>query len=150
MKNYLAGVILFCLCSASYAEDLLMLRSSEPFPETMSLLQETIKKHGYTISRVQRVDIGLNKAGYDTDKYRIVFFGKDNEIQDLLHNTPDMAPYLPLKIVIYAELSDTLLVAMNPRQFSIMYPKVKNRQLFARWEKDLHSIFHQIRSKTAD
>ncbi len=147
MKHFITGLLFLCVSSISYAEDLIMLRSTEPFPETMSLLQATIRKHGYTVSRVQRVDIGLSKAGYNTDKYRIVFFGKDSEIQDLLKSYPELAPYLPLKIVIYAEHGDTILVALNPGQFNIMYPKVNARHIFNNWERDMHNIFKEIRTQ---
>jgi len=132
------------------AEHLQMLRSSEPFPETMSLLQETIKKQGYTVSRVQRVDIGLSKSGYKTDKYRVVFFGKDKEIQGLLKSHPQIAPYLPLKIVIYAEQTDTILVSLDPDQFIKLFPDVKQQQMFMRWNKDVHAIFDQMRLKTKE
>ncbi len=56
------------------AQQLIMTRSLNTFPETMLNLQEAIADQGYTISRVQRVDIGLTKMGYETDKYRVVFF----------------------------------------------------------------------------
>ena len=79
--------ILFALSMVSYplwsspllsmiATDLIMARSHEKFPEAMLTLQESIAAHGYTVSRVQRIDIGLTGMGYKTDKYRIVFAGK--------------------------------------------------------------------------
>ena len=40
------------------AEQLLMARSVEPFPEAMLDLQESIRAHGYAVTRVQRVDVG--------------------------------------------------------------------------------------------
>ena len=42
----------------------------------MAVLQHAIGTQGYTLSRVQRVDIGLTESGFKTDKYRVVFFGK--------------------------------------------------------------------------
>jgi len=70
-------VAVLCLGTVSVnAEDLLMVRSAQPFPETMLSLEESIKDHGYIVTRVQRVDVGLKKFGFKTDKYRIVFFGK--------------------------------------------------------------------------
>ena len=69
---------------------LMMMRSSQPFPETMSELQAIIKSHGYVVSRVQRVDIGLTMMGYKTDKYRVVFFGKYDELQELTNKYPEL------------------------------------------------------------
>ena len=45
--------------SAVLASDLIMARSHETFPEAMLTLQTSIREHGYTVARVQRIDIGL-------------------------------------------------------------------------------------------
>ena len=80
----ISAVIVFtAILAQAQQQQLIMGRSSEAFPETMSALQEAIKKAGYTISIVQRVDIGLTGMGFQTDKYRIVFFGKAEEIKTL-------------------------------------------------------------------
>ncbi len=67
--------------AALFASDLIMARSHEKFPEAMLTLQTSVKEHGYTVARVQRIDIGLTGMGYKTDKYRVVFVGKADEIQ---------------------------------------------------------------------
>ena len=54
----LVSAILLVLCSAAQAEDIIMTRSVLPFPEAMLALQQSIGEHGYTLSRVQRIDIG--------------------------------------------------------------------------------------------
>ncbi|MCU7941039.1 MAG: DUF302 domain-containing protein [gamma proteobacterium symbiont of Bathyaustriella thionipta] len=97
---------------------LIMGRSYEAFPETMTALQEEIKNAGYTVSIVQRVDIGLTGMGFKTDKYRVVFFGKPEEIKSLPRQYPKLAPYLPLAITIFAEDQETILAAMSPQFIS--------------------------------
>jgi len=126
------------------AEEILMTRSLQPFPETMLALQESIRDHGYTISRVQRVDIGLTGMGYKTDKYRIVFFGKIDEVRDLTGKAPQMFPYLPLKISIFAEDSQTILITSNPKQYDAIAGDAVDPAIFERWESDLRSIFHDV------
>ena len=126
--------------------ELLMIRSNQGFPETMSLLQENIKKHGYTLSRVQRVDIGLTKSGYLTDKYRVVFFAKNDEIQHLSDTHPEIIPYLPLKIAIFAENDETILITTNPNVFSDLYHSDELDPYFKRWEVDLRAIFKSIQN----
>ncbi len=79
MKRWLRSLLLLLVCTLSVgaqAEDMLMVRSRALFEESMSALQEAISAQGYTLSRVQRVDIGLSESGFKTDKYRAVFFGK--------------------------------------------------------------------------
>ena len=81
-------VVLFALSAQVSAEELMMVRVKQSFPETMLKFQEVIKEHGYKLSRVQRVDIGLSNMGYKTDKYRIVFFGKEDQNRWIIAKHP--------------------------------------------------------------
>jgi len=126
------------------AEEILMARSLQPFPEAMLALQDSIRDHGYTLSRVQRVDIGLTGKGYKTDKYRIVFLGKIDEVRELAEKAPQMIPSLPLKISIFAEDGQTILVTSNPRLYAAIAGDAVDPAIFERWESDLRSIFHDV------
>jgi len=122
----------------------MMARTKQNFPEAMLKLQETILKYDYLISRVQRIDIGLTKSGYATDKYRIVFFGSAKEITLISKNYPHLIPYIPWKIAIFAEQQDTLLVAADPMQFSNKkYPGADKYLL--KWKKDIQKIMGVLR-----
>ena len=143
-------VIFLCLAySIVNAAHINMVRIKNTFPETMLRLQEVIKQHGYQLSRVQRVDIGLTQSGYQTDKYRVVFFGKHDELRWLIKNHPELIPYLPLKIAIYAENKDTILAIYNP---DILFEAKsgKLQEIIQRWEKDLESMFREMRQFEAD
>ena len=140
------GLIIFSFAaSQANAEDLLMSRSKQTFPEAMLALQSTIGEHGYTVSRVQRVDIGLTKSGYKTDKYRIVFFGKSSEINAIKFAEPQLIPYLPLKVAIFAEGQETMLVAANPVQYASFVRNKNIADILRRWENDLRSIFNDVK-----
>ena len=144
--TFLVSLSVFTSMTCVYAEDLLMARTPATFPETMLKLQTVLKKNDYTLSRVQRVDIGLTAKGYKTDKYRVVFFGKPDEIKLITKNYPELIPYLPYKIAIFAEKDETLLVASNPEiLFSDAKGELKN--ITKRWHKDLQLIFHDMRSE---
>ena len=132
--------------SALVTDQLMMVRSSQSFPETMATLQEAIAKQGYKVSRVQRVDIGLTRSGYKTDKYRIVFFGKTDEIHGLSHKYPDMVPYLPLKIAIFAEGDETLLITANPWAFAQMYPQKDLKATFQHWYQNIRHILEIVQN----
>ncbi|VAW92445.1 hypothetical protein MNBD_GAMMA23-416 [hydrothermal vent metagenome] len=132
--------------STVIADELMMARSTEDFPETMLMLQNFIKEQGYTPSRVQRVDIGLTKSGYKTDKYRVVFFGKADEIKTISQKLPELIPYLPLKISIFAEAGQTILVTIDPMSFDQMYPNSSLTPVFKRWADDIHTIFDRIQN----
>ncbi len=127
--------------AAVIATDLIMARSHEKFPEAMLTLQTSIKDHGYTVARVQRIDIGLTGMGYKTDKYRVVFVGKKEEIQYLTKKYPQLTPYMPPKVSIFAEEGDTVIVTANPAIYREMIDDDKDKQIFDRWENDIYSVF---------
>jgi len=142
-KIFVRLVLSFSLvlsASALKAEELIMMRVTQTFPETMVNLQSAIIKTGYKISRVQRVDIGLTKSGFKTDKYRVVFFGKPDEIDMLTNKHSDLIPYLPLKISIFSENNDTILISNNPLTLGQFYKDVPS-DIFNRWNKDINAIF---------
>jgi len=143
------GVILFAMIllqlpRLAVAEDMIITRSVLAFPEAMLALQESITAHGYTVSRVQRIDIGLTGMGYETDKYRVVFAGKIDEIRELTDKSPQLTPYLPPKISIFAEGDQTVLVTINPKLYAAIAGDAVDPVFFDRWESDLRSIFRDV------
>lgn len=143
------GVTFFILLSIfsapfTYADGLIMVRSKHAFPETMTNLQLAVIKHGYQLIKVQRVDIGLTASGFQTDKYRLVFFGNKYITEELPDKYPELIPYLPLKIVIFSEEDQTLILGMDPVSLEKYYPaNPEVSQAFNRWGKDLKSILHE-------
>lgn len=125
------------------ADNMMMVRTTQTFPEAMAELQNLIRKQGYTVSRVQRVDIGLTKSGYKTDKYRVVFYGKPEQIRELSRRYPDLVAYLPLKISIFAEDRDTILVSANPQHLK-RAGDAKLSKIIDVWEQDLAAIFRTL------
>ena len=145
MKIFLKIIFLFCCFSINaIASDLIMAPSHLPFSEAMTNLQVSLREHGYTVARVQRIDIGLTGMGYKTDKSRIVFVGKTDEMKYLVNKYPQMIPYLPAKVSIFAEGEDTLLITANPVAFSQMVDD-KDKVIFQRWESDVYSVFDDFR-----
>ena len=142
----LCAVMLMQLPQLAIAEDMIMTRSVLAFPEAMLALQESIAAHGYTVSRVQRIDVGLTGMGYETDKYRIVFAGKIAEIRELTDKAPQLTPYLPPKIAIFAEGEQTILVTINPKLYADIAGDAIEPVFFDRWESDLRSIFYDVNS----
>ena len=146
-RNFLTIVLTSLLLhiQGACAEEIVMARSTLPFPEAMLALQDSIREHGYTLSRVQRVDIGLTGMGYHTDKYRIVFAGKPEEIRYLTENSPQLLAYMPPKISIFAEGEQTILVTAHPMLYAEIAGDAIDPVIFERWTNDLLSIFHDVR-----
>ena len=145
MKQAVFLLALLAWLLPAQAEELLMVRSAQNFPEAMLTLQGAIDLQGYTLSRVQRVDIGLTASGFTTDLYRVVFLGKIEEIRELTEKHPELIPYLPLKIAVFAEGNDTLLVTYDPAQFSRFYPEPVLQPYFERWARDLRELLEVVR-----
>ncbi|HKJ76074.1 MAG TPA: DUF302 domain-containing protein [Gammaproteobacteria bacterium] len=146
MSRTLALLLLLAAAVPAHADRLLMARSSQPFPETMLAVQDAIGAHGYTVSRVQRVDIGLTASGYKTDKYRIVFFGRPGEVRRLADKHLELIPYLPLKLTLFAEGDDTIIVSANPMVFAPVADDPETKAILKRWRRDVRAILAQIRS----
>jgi uncharacterized protein (DUF302 family) len=145
LRTWLALLALTLFAGQSGASELIMMRSGQSFPEAMLSLQQAITAQGYTVSRVQRVDVGLTASGYETDRYRVVFFGKAEEVDEVTRTHPEMIPYLPWKIVIFAEEDETLMVTYDPQSFSTFFPDEDLSVMFARWRSDIHGIFERVR-----
>ena len=142
----LALLSLLLVARPAAADGLMMIRVQSAFPEAMASLQDAINHQGYTISRVQRVDVGLTKSGYKTAAYRVVFFGKPKEMAELPVKYPDLTPYLPLKITIFAERNESLLLTLDPMTLADFYPhKPGLRKYLERWKKDVRMIFDRMR-----
>ena len=131
--------------NAASADELIMIRTSQNFEDAMTTLQSSIAEHGYKVTRVQRVDVGLEAKGYKTDRYRIVFYGKPGEIEALAAKYPKLIPYLPLAIAIFAEEGNTLLTTARPALLKQFYPEPELKPIFERWEKDLVEIMDDVR-----
>lgn len=149
-KNYstligiLMGFVWLMSATTVNALDINMVRVDQPFPETLETLSRHIKGMGYSVSRIQRVDYGLNKAGFKTDAYQIVFFGKYEEIHELTKKYPELIPFLPLKIVIFAEGMDTLLLANNYNNLTNYFNMKELEIQFRKWREDTAEIFSRV------
>jgi len=127
------------------ADEMLIVRSGRDFEETMASLQTAIAARGYKVTRVQRVDVGLEAKGYQTDKYRVVFYGKADELALLAERHPELIPFLPLSVAILAEGSQTLVTTNRPGALKALFPAPELVPTFDRWERDLVGIFSEVR-----
>ncbi len=146
IRLFIIGLLLLHHSMAVADQQLFMMRSAQPFPETMALLQEAISKQGYTVSRVQHVDVGLTAMGFKTDLYRVVFFAKLDELHQLTEQHPELVPYLPLQIAIFAEDDETILVSSNPLILTGFYPDAGLGKIFHRWHDDIGKIFLSVQN----
>lgn len=148
MKKLLQWTVLAWVLSmplTASAEGLLMARSINPFPEAMTLLQSAISARGYKITRLQEVNENLARRDYKSDMYRVVYFGKYEEIKRVAAKHPEVIPFLPLSITIFAEGDQAILVGSHPQMLQAFFPDPELKPLFVRWEKDIVAILDEVR-----
>jgi len=135
------------LCMPAAADDLLMARANRMFPEAMTLLQSAISSRGYTVTRLQQVNENLQRREFQSDMYRVVYFGKLEEVRRATAKNPDLIPFLPLNITIFAEGDQSILVASHPQMLQEFFPDPELKALFERWEKDMVEIMDEVREE---
>ena len=140
----IASLTLF-LNSPAMAEELLMARTDNQFPEAMTLLQSAISSRGYKITRLQEVNENLERRHFKSDMYRVVYFGKYEEVKRVAASHPDLIPFLPLNITIFAEGDQAILVGSHPQTLKEFFPDPDLKPLFDRWEKDVVAIMDELR-----
>lgn len=151
MKSRLFSIWLLLLtaCLPAYAstESILMVRTQLPFELAMDEVQTLMQDYGYAVAHTQRCDGGLTDFGYKSDYYRVVFFGKIDEVRLLSEKYPAIIPFLPLKMLVFAEKNETVLVALNPDTLSNYFDDPQLQIQLRRWQNDILSIFNEMRSK---
>lgn len=140
----LALVLFFAITAVVQANSLIMGRVSLKAEIAYAYLTSSLEEHGYTIAHVQTCDLGLADFGYKSDFYRVIFFGKLEEVRELSAKFPELVPYLPLKIAIFAEKDETVLTALDPTGLADYFPSKELRIQFVRWHSDLESIMHDM------
>jgi len=145
MQKMGAIALTLLFLSPACADGLLMARVNQPFPEAMTLLQSAISSRGYTITRLQQVNENLARREFKSDMYRVVYFGKLEEVRQVTAAHPELIPFLPLNITIFAEGDQAILVASHPQTLQQFFPDPALKPVFERWEKDIDSIMDELR-----
>lgn len=139
------ALLFIALIVPAAADQLLIIRAPQSYPEAMSALQSAISARGYKITRVQNIDVGITKTGHTIDYYKVLFYGKPDEVAAISRNHPELIPYLPLNIVIFAEDVNTVIATNRPGMLADFFPAPELKSMFMRWEKDLVDIFDEVR-----
>ena len=145
VRAYLTLFLLLSTAGSVRADGLLMARSLQMFPEAMTSLQSAISARGYKITRLQEVNENLARRDFKSDMYRVVFFGKYEEIKALTAQYPELIPFLPLNITIFAEGNQAILVSAHPRELERFFPDPGFKPVFERWEKDVSEVMDEVR-----
>jgi len=148
LKHLLLAVLLLPLLilpAAASDNDMMMARLPMKADIALEYVKASIHEHEYLIAHEQLCDGGMTGFGYKTDTYRVLFFGKGEEVRMLSRKYPDIVSYLPLKMTVVAEKNETLLSILDPAFLMPYYNDRDTRIIFQRWKNDIRSIFNDVR-----
>ena len=157
MNNQTKTPLLLLLCffvaslffsnTAIADEDILTARTTAGFDVTLEKAKLVLEENTFTVAHVQRCDGGLREMGYHTDNYKIIFFGRLEEVREATKAYPELMPFLPLKLAVFAENNETLLSTVNPNSVLAMMPELKEelQPLFDKWEKELRQVLSEFK-----
>lgn len=132
------------------AENLLMARIPLRAEIALEYVKASVEEHGYTIAHLQMCDGGMTDFGYKTDFYRVVFFGKVDEMRWVSEQYPELVSYLPLKIAVIAEKDETVMTVLNPEALAPFFADEALQVQLGRWQNDLESILDDVRRSVLD
>ena len=145
----LAVLVLSGASAVVSADNMIMGRAALRAEIVLEYVKSSIEEHGYSIAHVQLCDGGMKDFGYTSDVYRVVFFGKIDEVRRISESHPELVSYLPLKIAVIAEKDETLLSVLNPEALAPFFSDEQLQIQFSRWHSDLKSIFQDVRRSVA-
>lgn len=145
LKGAFAALLLVLGSAPVIADNMIMGRIPLRAEVVLEYVKSSIEEHGYTIAHLQLCDGGMTDFGYKTDFYRVVFFGKIDEVRMITSHYPELVSYLPLKIAVIAERDETLLTVLNPEALAPFFPNEQIQIQLGRWNSDLLSIFDDVR-----
>lgn len=151
MTRYLSLLMLLLVILSGMsvrADDMLMGRIPMKAEIVLEYVRTSVEEHGYKIAHLQLCDGGMTDFGYKTDFYRVVFFGKVEEVRMISADYPELVSYLPLKIAVIAEKNETLLTVLNPEALKPYFDDERIQIQLGRWRNDLVSIFDDVRRAT--
>lgn len=141
----IAAVLALSVVAAAVAQPMLTARTSMKFEDAIDVMQQTLAEYGYKVAHVQRCDGGMADFGYKSDFYRVVFFGKVDEVRKISAEHPELVPYLPLKMLMFAEKDETVMVILNPMELGRQVESDELKIQFQRWHSDIRAILNEVR-----
>lgn len=150
-RRLLRGLLLaagLVLGTAATADNMLMARIPMRAELVLEYVKASVEEHGYSVAHLQLCDGGLKDFGYESDFYRVVFFGKVEEVRMISERYPELVSYLPLKLAVIAEKDETLLSVLNPEALVPFFKDEAVQIQLGRWQNDLQSILEDVRRAT--
>ncbi len=107
----LFGILLLSSTLLS-ANNLIMVRTTQPLEQAEAQLRTTASENGYLILEGEPPHLPFE--GLDRSEYKVITLETPDGRAGLLSQHPMLTPFLPWRIALFVENGSTLLVALNP------------------------------------
>ena len=146
LRAALAFCFLFLMFNQAYANGSFVMnkKSIQDYANAMSDVQMHLEDMGFKVEFVQRIDVGLAKAGYHSDKYRIVFFMPKHGVADVLSKRADLASMFPLKVTVYRDKGKVYVFGVKSASLLDASVPADVRAHFQTWDKKVDSIVKDV------
>lgn len=135
------GLLSFCLSANGVP---LAARTRLDFHQTMEVIQQGLAMQGYEVVHVQRCDGALERLDYKSDFYRVILFGKLEQVRQITHEFPALASLFPLRITVFAAGTETIVSAINPLDILEITENDTLEPVFKQWHQDLLKLFARV------
>lgn len=138
--------LLFVSLNSAYAADnrIVLKQSVQDYSSALSSVSMGLEEGGFKLQFVQRVDVGLAKAGYHADKYRIVFFMPTKGVASVLSKRPDLADMFPFKVTVYRDKGKIYIFSVkNSYMLDAKTPK-DIRVQFKNWDRQIAEVVNNM------
>lgn len=119
-------------------------KSIQDYDNAMSAVQMALEQNGFKVQFVQRVDVGLVKAGYHADKYRIVFFLPKQGMENVLSKRADLADLFPLKVTVYRDKGRVHVFSVQSARLLDASVPADVRARFQAWDRQVNGIVRNL------
>jgi uncharacterized protein (DUF302 family) len=134
-------LLMLMLSTANASSEFIMSEKSlQNFDSTLCAVQMSLQDNGYKVLFIQSVDIGLAKAGYHSDKYRIVFFMPTQGVENVLKKNAELADLFPLKITIYRDKGKVYVFSTQSTRLLDASVSADVRAQFLSWDGQIKGI----------
>ena len=102
-----------------------------------------IANHDYTLIKIQPVDQGLRRKGFETTSYKVVFFGDNSQVNQVLITNPEASVILPLKIILYQQGETVIASAPDLSMWEGIFDNGLT-PIIKEWQRDMHGILQEF------
>ena len=136
IRFWIALLLIFLAHPLSADDSILVADTDTEFMTAIDNLKDAIAAQGYTVAHVQKCDRGLTSMGYKSELYRVVFFGRHEEVQRISAEHPELIPFLPFKMLIHTNKGGSSLAIINPELLKTLTNDPWISEMSSKWHDD--------------